>query len=294
VEVGFFGGSFTGIPVSRQIELLSVAKKYMESGVVKGIRLSTRPDYIDNEILENLQRCGVTAIELGVQSMDDDVLSASYRGHTSEDTMRAVNLIKKYPFKLGLQMMVGLPKDNYYKDIKTAKDIIAMRADFVRIYPTLVIKNTYLEKLYREYRYKPLTIPEAVKICKDIMLLFTANDIPIIRLGLQTSKNINQNSDVVAGPFIPNFGELVESELIQDMILYYLHGDMRGKVLFFTINPLMMSKFVGYKKQNIEVIKQVLDCELTILLDKQLGEDEIKVEYGDSCDIFNKKSTQWM
>ncbi|MDI6601425.1 MAG: radical SAM protein [Thermoanaerobacteraceae bacterium] len=289
IEVGFFGGSFTGIQLSRQNELLSVAKRYKERGAIKGIRLSTRPDYINEKILQNLLEYGVTAIELGLQSMDESVLEASYRGHTPDDTRRAANLIKKYSFDLGLQMMIGLPNDDYYKDIRTAREIISMKADFVRLYPTLVIKNTYLEKLFKEGIYKPLTVEETIKICKDIMLLFTLADIPIIRLGLQTSDSINDNSDVIAGPFAPNIGEMVESALIRDMVLYYLRGRVNNDIIELTVNPLMMSKLVGYKRRNIELFKKELDCEVIIIQDEKLEKDMVKIEYNDNSMEINKK-----
>jgi histone acetyltransferase (RNA polymerase elongator complex component) len=289
IEVGFFGGSFTGIPISRQRELLSVAKKYKDRGVIQGIRLSTRPDYIDNDILQNLLECGVTAVELGLQSMDDGVLAASHRGHTPEDTRVASTMIKNYPFKLGLQMMIGLPDDDYSKDIMTAKQIISMKADFVRLYPTLVIKNTYLEKLFCNKTYKPLTIEETIKICKDIMILFTFADIPIIRLGLQTTDSINDKADVVAGPFASNLGELVESSLICDMVLHYLGDVAEDEVIKISVNPVMTSKLVGNKRRNIDIFRKKLNCEVVVAQNKKLPNETVKVEYNDNCKEFNKK-----
>ncbi len=289
IEVGFFGGSFTGIPLSRQNELLSVAKKYKDQGIIKGIRLSTRPDYINDYILQNLLKYGVTAIELGLQSMDGKVLTASSRGHTPEDTKSAVTMIKKYPFKLGLQMMIGLPYDDYAKDIMTAKQIISMKADFVRIYPTLVIRNTYLEKLFNNKSYQPLTIEETIKICKDIMILFTLYDIPIIRLGLQTTETINDKADVVAGPYSSNLGELVESSLICDMVLYYLNNKAEGMSIELYVNPVMTSKLVGYKRHNLEVFKRELDCDVKISQNDDLPYDMVRIEYDNNHLEIDKK-----
>lgn len=289
IEVGFFGGSFTGIPLSRQNELLLAAKRYKDLSMINGIRLSTRPDYIDDNILQNLLRCGVTTIELGVQSMDKCVLKASYRGHTPDDTRRAASLIKKYPLNLGLQMMIGLPDDDYDKDMMTAKEIVSMKADFVRLYPTLVIKNTYLEKLFNRGEYKPLTLEETIKTCKDIMILFAFYDIPIIRIGLQTSSSINDDAEVVAGPYLPNIGEMVESELICDMILYYMHDKVKNELIRLSVNPTMVSKLIGYRRQNIEVITRELNSEFVVSQDKKLPEDTIRIEYSDSYIEINKK-----
>jgi len=148
IEVSFFGGSFTGIPQDKQNLYLGIAKEYLDKGKIDAIRLSTRPDYIDTEILQNLKRYKVSIIELGVQSMDEEVLLKSRRGHTSEDVVKAVNLIRQYDFKLGLQIMIGLPGDNLEKSLNTAYKIVELKPDFVRIYPALVIKNTYLERMY--------------------------------------------------------------------------------------------------------------------------------------------------
>ena len=172
IEIGFFGGSFTGLKVTEQQRYLDLAKPWLKSGKISGIRLSTRPDYINDEILKMLKECGVTAIELGVQSMDDEVLRLAGRGHTADDVKKAAGKIKAAGFSLGLQMMTGLPGDSFDKSLKTAEEIVLLGADSTRIYPALVIRNTSLENIYRQGRYKPLTLDEAVDWCSRIVPLF--------------------------------------------------------------------------------------------------------------------------
>ena len=188
VEAAFFGGSFTGIPIEEQTALLLAAEEFKP--YINGIRLSTRPDYISKEILDNLQKHGVTTIELGVQSMDNDVLKQSNRGHTREQVIDAVRLIKKYPFTIGLQMMTGLPGDTPQKSLQTAKEIIELAPQIVRIYPTLTIRDTYLEKMYKNGSYTPQSLDEAVELSKQLLLKFEENDINVISIGMQETEEI--------------------------------------------------------------------------------------------------------
>lgn len=249
IEVSFFGGSFTGIPMEYQNRLLKAAKEAYDEGRIHAIRLSTRPDYIDRDILDNLKRYSVSVIELGVQSMDDEVLVASERGHSPKDVMEAAKLIREYGFKLGLQMMVGLPKDNKNKDIYTAEEIIKLKPDFVRIYPALVIKDTYMEQMYQNGEYKPLTVDEAVEICKEAYMRFTRNGIKIIRIGLQPTEQINLGRDVVAGPFHPAIRELVESSLLNDMMGYCIEKFFSdSKEITVNVSPKDISRLYADKK----------------------------------------------
>ena len=208
-EIAFYGGSFTDIETEYQTSLLKIAYEYMQKGYVKGIRLSTRPDCINKPILDNLKKYGVTEIELGVQSMSDDVLFANNRGHTSEDVKNAVKLIRQYDFSLGLQQMTGLYKDTDADDIYTANAICGLKPDFVRIYPTLVFNNTDLANYYKEGLYKPHTIEQAVDLCKKLKEIYDKNNIKIIRLGLLMSDEEAKNN-FVDGPYHPRFRELVE------------------------------------------------------------------------------------
>ncbi|HHW56517.1 MAG TPA: radical SAM protein [Clostridia bacterium] len=278
IQVSFFGGSFTGIPLDKQKLYLGIAKEYLDKGKIDAIRLSTRPDYIDSKILENLKRYRVSVIELGVQSMEDDVLLKSRRGHASEDVVKAVNLIRQYHFKLGLQLMIGLPGDNLEKSLNTAYKIVELKPDFVRIYPTLVIKNTYLERMYKEGRYRPLTLQEAVETSKKMYIIFIKNDIEVIRIGLQTTENINYGKDVVAGPFHPAIGQLVESNVILDVLKNIMEREkLRDKKITIFCNKNYLSTVVGQKKVNKNFLEEMYEVEVKFKTSDKLFGDKIVI-----------------
>ena len=222
-EIAFFGGSFTGIKREKQEELLKEAYEYVKNKKIDSIRLSTRPDYIDKEKLKFLKKYGVKTIELGVQSTNDYILKKCKRGHTFEDVKRASKLIRRNGFELGHQMMVGLPESTKLDELNTAKDLAKLQPKIVRIYPVLVIKNTQLEKEYKNKEYEPLTIVQAVERCKELYYFFSKKNISVIRMGLQSTDLIcnprNEKSEVVAGPFHEAFGQLVEDNMWYDSIL---------------------------------------------------------------------------
>jgi histone acetyltransferase (RNA polymerase elongator complex component) len=211
IEVGFFGGNFTGISQQLQETYLSLVQPYIRSGIVKSIRLSTRPDYITVENLEFLKQFHVGTIELGAQSLSDEVLEKSGRGHTAEQVQKASMLIKEHNFNLGLQMMLGLPGDSREMSVFTAHEIVKLGASNTRIYPTLVIRNTKLEELWRKSQYVPLTLEQAIEQTAEIVRIFEEHDIKILRLGLHPSEGLLNGQDLLAGPFHPAFGELVHS-----------------------------------------------------------------------------------
>ena len=202
VEVAFFGGSFTGIEKEKQIELLSAAYEYIKNKKIQSIRISTRPDYINKDVLKTLKKYKVKTIELGVQSANDYILKKAERGHTFEDVKKASKMIRFYGFNLGHQMMVGLPESTHLDEINTAKQLIKLKPKMVRIYPVLVIKGTKLEKDYNEGKYKALTVVQAVETCKELVKLFVKKKIEVIRIGLQPTDTIanpeNEKSEVVA------------------------------------------------------------------------------------------------
>ena len=222
-EVAFYGGSFTGIEEELQDKLLKVVYDYIKEKKIDGIRISTRPDYIDKKTLKRLKKYKVKTIELGVQSTNDFILAKCKRGHTYDDVKKASKLIRRYRFNLGHQMMIGLPDSTINDDLKTAKDLIKLKPKIVRIYPVLVIKGTELEEEYNQGKYEPLTIQQAVERCKEICYLFNKKKITIIRIGLQNTETIsaptNELSEVVAGPYHENFRQLVESSIYYDTIL---------------------------------------------------------------------------
>ena len=211
-EVAFYGGSFTGLPASRQTELLAAVQPYREQGVVREIRLSTRPDYIDGGRLDLLARHGVMTIELGAQSCDDRVLRLSGRGHTGADIAAAAQLIKERGLRLGLQLMLGLPGESFRSLRHTASEVIRLGPDFVRIYPALVLRGSGLERLYHQGGYRPLSLGRAVAAAAYLKKRFDDQGIGVVRMGLQPSDELERS--LVAGPYHPAFGHLVKARLM--------------------------------------------------------------------------------
>ncbi len=257
-EIAFFGGSFTAIDPMYMQELLRASHKYVKQGKVRGIRVSTRPDAIDEDILKRLKSYGVTAIELGAQSMDDDVLTANRRGHTSADVVRSANLIKKAGFELGLQMMTGLYMSDDERDIQTAHALCALCPDTARIYPTIVFKNTYLSELYEKSRYRPQTIDGAVMLCNRLLDIFEEKGVRVIRTGLHTI----ENDKFVAGPWHPAFRELCESARFFDIVMDKIRsGGLRQGSYTIYVPRGCTSKMTGQRRSNILKLKDIgYDC----------------------------------
>ncbi len=218
IEVGYFGGNFTGISLDKQERYLNLIQSYIEEGRIHSIRLSTRPDYIDKVRLDLLKRYNVETVELGAQSMDDEVLQRSARGHTVDDTIRSSELIKDFGFRLGLQMMIGLPGDTFRKSFDSARKIAGIGAEDTRIYPCLIIKGTKLEEWYRDGKYEPLSLETAVKWSKEIYRFFEIKRVNVIRMGLHPSDGLLSGEELVAGPFHPSFKELVLTEIWNDLL----------------------------------------------------------------------------
>ena len=282
VEVAFFGGSFTGIDVDKQKELLSVAYEYIKNKKIDSIRISTRPDYINKEILKMLKSYGVKTIELGVQSTNDYILNKSKRGHTFEDVKKASKLIRKNGFILGHQMMVGLPESTRQDEINTAKDLIKLKPKIVRIYPVLVIKGTQLEKDYESGEYTPLTVEQAVETAKDLLVLFNKKKINVIRIGLQNTNEItdpnSKESQVVAGPYHPAFRQLVESRLWYDNIANEIKKvNSNVSHIQIDVNPSDINNAVGHKRINIERINDTYNTDLKINSNSKIKKGKLKI-----------------
>ncbi|MBI1912190.1 MAG: radical SAM protein [Deltaproteobacteria bacterium] len=207
-EAAFYGGSFTGLPENIQHDYLKAASKYIKAGRLDSLRLSTRPDYISEEIACYLKKYKVEIVELGVQSMSDEVLRLSGRGHTSAQTIQAVEILKEHGIKVGLQFMPGLPGDTTQTIIETTEKVILLKPDFVRVYPTIVLKNTPLHKMYLSGSYAPWTLNEMTAVCRQAMKLLNDASITVIRVGLQPTKELEES--IVAGPYHPSFRQLVE------------------------------------------------------------------------------------
>ncbi len=248
-EIAFFGGSFTGIDMELQRRYLAMAGEYLSRGLVDGIRLSTRPDYIDEERLGLLAEYGVTNIELGAQSMDDDVLSAVKRGHTAGDVRRASQLILSRGFTLGLQMMTGLPLDTPEKALATAHEFAALGAAETRIYPTLVMDGTELAHLWREGSYRPQSVEEAVALGAELYAFFRRSGIKVLRIGLSDSEALK--ASCVAGPYHPSIGELIKSRYIRNQ----LEPLAEGGHLKISAPKRAVSRILGNRRCNAEYFK---------------------------------------
>jgi histone acetyltransferase (RNA polymerase elongator complex component) len=245
-RLGFFGGSFTGMSIEEQNQYLNVVSPYIESNRIESITLSTRPDYISEEILDNLKKYKIETIEIGVQSLDDGVLAKSGRGHSVADIKNSAALILKKGFKLGLQMMIGLPGDSFEKSMKTAHGIIGLGAHYTRIYPTLVIKDTLLETMHKSGEYTPLSLEQAVEWCKHLMKLFQGNNVTILRMGLHPSEGLITGENLIAGPFHVSFKELVLTAIWNDL----LKTPLVGKKLIIEVSSKSINAAIGYKSVN--------------------------------------------
>ncbi len=291
VEIAFYGGSFTAIEESKQEELLQTAYQYIEEGKVESIRISTRPDCIDKETLKRLKKYKVKTIELGVQSANDYILKRTNRGHTFVDVKKASKMIRWNGFKLGHQMMVGLPESTRIDEINTAKALIKLKPKMVRIYPVLVVKNTKLEEEYKQGKYEPVPLVQAIETCKELVRMFADKKIEVIRVGLQNTEEIdepkNQNSEVVAGPYHPAFRQLVESALWYDAVVGKIKKlNVKVKEVEVTVNPIDSNNVIGHKKENITKLKETYDVDLILKQDEEMKQGKSKIEITKTYNDF--------
>lgn len=269
-EVAFFGGTFTGISFDLQRQYLETVHKYIKKGLIDGIRLSTRPDCINKEIVEQLKKYGVTSVELGVQSLDEKVLKATARYYPVEIVAEACSLLKKYDIELGIQLMIGLPESTFESDLLTAERALEMKPDVARIYPTLVIKGTKMEEMFKNGEYKALSIEEAVERTRKIYSLLESRGVNVIRVGLQPSEDLREEGVVLGGPFHPAFRELVETEIYYN---FFSSIAEREKRLDIRANEKNISKLVGIKKANRARLKEYFN----IKIDDSVGKDKVIV-----------------
>lgn len=285
-EIAFFGGSFTAIDREYMVSLLEETKPFIEAGCFCGIRISTRPDAIDDEILSILKEYKVTSVELGAQSTDEKVLLLNHRGHTRDDIIKASDLIKEKGFSLGLQMMTGLLGDTPEKSLKTAEDIISLKPDTVRIYPTIVLEGTYLGELYKKGEYRPQTVEEAVELCAMLLKRFYEENITVIRLGLHSGGNVEEG--FLAGPYHAAFGELCESEIYLEKakeilsVKYPVENKnicslSQKMVITLYVNDREISKMTGQKSANKIALKRA-GWEVSVKGMKTLGKYEIVID----------------
>lgn len=251
IEVAFFGGSFTGIDINKQIKYLEVANKYVRKGLIDGIRISTRPDYINNNILDIMKKYNVKTIELGVQSMDDRILNLSKRGHTALDVVNASKLIHEYGIVLGHQIMIGLPGSTRESEVYTIKECLKLHPQQLRIYPVYVIPDSELYSMYQNSEYKPLSIIEAIKRCKAVIYECQKTDISIIRLGLQSTDEITAKNNDLRGPVSDNLAEYIMSALVRDKIENEIKNrQIDDNKLIINVSKKYVSICIGPKKIN--------------------------------------------
>ena len=251
IEIAFFGGSFTGIDRNLMIRLLDLAQKYVNLGKAKSIRMSTRPDYISEEILDILDRYSISCVELGIQSMNDDVLRFLKRGHSTNDTINAIKLLNKRNIPFVGQMMIGLPKATIQDEIYCAEFICKNGAVGSRIYPTLVFNQTELADLTKSGEYTPLSLDEAVYRSSEVLNVFVENNVPCIRIGLCESENLHSDKTFVAGPNHPSIGEMVKSQLYRKLIIERFSKVTPSKDIIIECPCGAVSQIVGNKKKNL-------------------------------------------
>jgi histone acetyltransferase (RNA polymerase elongator complex component) len=277
-QIAFFGGSFTALPEEERRPLLAVAKSYVDAGAFAGIRVSTRPDCVEESILDELLAAGVVAVELGAQSMDDAVLAANHRGHTAAQVTDAAARIKRRGLELGLHMMTGLYRATPASDKATALALADLKPDTMRIHPTLVLRDTMLARLYEAGHYAPESLDSAVESCVELLAIFLERDIPVIRLGLHDEPSLAEN--LIAGPYHPAFRELVEGNILLRKALAAIKaaGISPGN-LILQVHPRCLSVMAGQNRRNLAALAE-RGFKARVRPDESLPPLEVRVLYS--------------
>ena len=282
LEVAFFGGTFTALPAETQSELLAPLQSLLKAGVLDSVRISTRPDYIDAGRVAWLSENGVRTIELGVQSLDDDVLAASGRGHSAAESLNAIRCIKSSGLQTGAQLMPGLPGDSPLSSLASLEQVISAGIDFVRIYPAVVLKGTELERRYSDGGFVPLSLERGTALCKILLQRAMRANIPVIRIGLQAGHGFDAGT-VLAGCWHPALGQLVRSELYADMVCRYV---LPGQCVTVSCHPERLSDVVGMKRRNM--LRQTeRGVKIQVAADPALNRDELKVQTEETSTIYS-------
>lgn len=280
LEVAFYGGTFTALPRDDQQYLLQALQPLLASGAVRSLRLSTRPDAIDPANALFLKTMGVRTVELGVQSMNSEVLRLSERGHSARDAERALRVLQEAGLEVGVQLMPGLPGDSEERSLASLEQVLALQPSFLRIYPTLVIAGTQLADLYREGNYLPQSLDQAVSLCKRMLLMARCAGVPVIRLGLQPTSELEAPGVLLAGPYHPAFGQLVESELWFDLMCTMVQGIPEGSPVSFLAPVGRTSDLVGQGRRNLKRLTERYGVRVgKVREDAALGQDEIAVQW---------------
>ncbi|MGD8448553.1 MAG: radical SAM protein [Desulfobacterales bacterium] len=279
VQVAFYGGNFLGLKKDYIRVLLDETTKFVKSKRVGSIRFSTRPDTIGVEQLDIIKAYPVSTIEIGVQSMDNQVLAMAQRGHTALDTEKAAALLKERSYEVGMQMMVALPGDDETKSLITAQKITSLSPDFIRIYPTVVLANSRLAVWYKKGEYTPWSLSRCVSLVKNLYLFFKSKKIPVIRMGLQASEDLSKETTILAGPYHPAFGHMVHSKIFLDMATSLLEAERDScDKITIKVHPRSISKMRGLKNKNVENLKRKFHIKsLEIIPDLSIAEDKLKI-----------------
>ncbi|NTW80194.1 MAG: radical SAM protein [Geobacteraceae bacterium] len=282
LEVAFFGGTFTALPEEIQSGLLAPLQPFLADGTVGSVRISTRPDCIDSGRVAWLSERGVRTIELGVQSMDDTVLAASGRGHCSTDSLAAIRCVKEHGLKVGAQLMPGLPGDTPLSSLSSLERVVSAGADFIRIYPTIVLQGTVLARLYETGQFIPLSLDRGVALCKILLQRAMQAGIPVIRIGLQADLGLNTES-VLAGCWHPALGQLVRSQLYDDLIS---HAVLAGRRVTVHCHPARLSDVIGVNRTNLQGQLE-RGVQMLVIPDVTLQQEELKVLTEESCITYS-------
>ena len=279
IQVAFYGGNFLGLEKEYLKRLLNVSAKFVKNKEIDAIRFSTRPDTIDHNRIDIIKNYPVSTVEIGVQSMDDRVLAMAKRGHSASDTQRAVTLLKDRHYQIGLQMMVGLPEEDEASSLFTADRIGELEPDFVRIYPTIVLKNSLLARWHENGTYRPWSLERSVAHVKTLYLFFKKKNIPVIRMGLQASGDLDSGAAVLAGPYHPAFGHMVHSKIFLDMATEIMeHKSVSQDTVSIKVHPKSISKMRGMKNSNVETLKKKFKLtSLRIVPDPALAKDSLSI-----------------
>jgi histone acetyltransferase (RNA polymerase elongator complex component) len=280
LQIAFFGGNFLGLKTEEIKSLLDSAAEFVRDGQVNGIRFSTRPDTINERSLNTIKDYPVSTVELGVQSMDDQVLALAGRGHSASDTVRAVEHLKERHFRIGLQMMVGLPGEDETGALTTTQRIVDLGPDFVRIYPTLVVANSRLAGWYKSGDYTPLSLEKGVNLVKKIYLKFIKEGIDVIRMGLQASEDLEDRATVLAGPYHPAFGHMVHCGIFLDKAISAIESaNSLKETLTIFVNPRSISKMRGLNNSNIKMLQSRFQLtSLAVKPDASIPEDSLMIQ----------------
>lgn len=276
LEVAFFGGSFTALPQKIQAELLSPLQLFLKSGAIRSVRLSTRPDCIDDGRVAYLAEMGIQTIELGVQSMDDNVLTLSGRGHTATESDDAIRCIKKYNLSVGAQLMPGLPGDTPALSLASLERVISAGVDFIRIYPTVVLRGTELARRYAKGEYLPLTFHDGVSLCKKLLHRAMQAGLPVIRIGLQGDEGLNEDT-LLAGCWHPALGQIVRSDIYGDLLCQMLSWVPASRPVAVKCHSRRISDVTGLARANLKR-SQLRERDVRIIADNRLSENELQVE----------------